>query len=99
MVAFHWLPGAFAAATPFVGFVCGAGPLASIGDGVGKPWGAHHGAEHDCKLCAGAGVSAPAIVPVAPPRSPVALLGDVPRSFDLSPEAWAPTRARPPPLD
>jgi len=96
VVAFHWLPGAFASvAAPSPGVICG-GPQAAGHDGALQP-GKDDGCRHECKLCSGTGAPAPAIVPAPAPEAPAASARAELRTLDLAASLWAPVRARPPP--
>jgi len=96
MVAFHWLPGAFAsAASPSLGVICGE-PQSTSHDGALHP-GSGDACKHQCNLCSGTGVSAPAIVSPPAPQATAARLLAEPRPLDLTASLWAPVRARPPP--
>jgi len=96
MAGFHWVPGALASPAPGVGVICGEAAAAQ--DAAWQPHGgAHHGAQHECKLCTGTGVSAPALVATVAPGPAAMPVPGAHRCADLSSEAWAPARARPPP--
>jgi len=97
LVAFHWLPGALASSSsPFPGAICG-GQHAALHDGAFQPAGGDDGCKHECKLCSGTGVSAPAIVPTVAPSASTACVGIAFTSPDLTSSLWAPVWARPPP--
>jgi len=96
LVAFHWLPGALAASAPALGVICGELHSAQQ-HGSFQPGSDDHGCKHECKLCSGAGVSAPAIVA---PATPGAIVVSIDTEFTcphLASSLWAPVWARPPP--
>ena len=97
LVAFHWLPGALAASAPTFGVICGDQHAAAAQDGAWQPGGGDHGCKHECKLCGGTGVSAPAIVPALAPSASAVRIDITFTSPDLTSSLWAPVWARPPP--